>query len=93
MAKMQKKAQKRVVSIAAYRQPRREGVGTLTNEVLIGRWCADFTWKDWSPLLAQLKNELLQLDRAILALTKLSMGRGQLFLSQTCTPERQQGRM
>jgi len=92
MAKRQKKAQKQVVSIEAYRQARTESVGRLTSQILVGQWYADFTWKDWSTLLAQLKTEISQVDRAILALTKLAIGRGQPFLNQTDAPERKQGR-
>jgi hypothetical protein len=92
MAKVQKKAQERVVSIDAYRQARTKGVGRLTSQILIGRWYAGFSWKDWSTLLAQLKTEISQIDRAILALTKLEMGRNQPFFSQNNAPERKQGR-
>ncbi len=90
MAKKQKKAKERVVSIDAYRQSRTKGVGRLTSQILVGRWYADFSWKDWSTLLAQLKTEISQIDRAILALTRLAKGRGQLILNQTDPSERKQ---
>lgn len=92
MAKRQKRAQERVVSIEAYRQSRPKRVGRLTSQVRLGQWYADFIWKDWSTLLAQLKTEISQIDRAILALTKLSTGRSQPFLNQANAPERKQGR-
>ena len=91
MAKRQKKAEQ-VLSIEAYRQSRTEGVGRLTSQILLGQWYADFIWKDWSTLLVQLKTEISQVDRAILALTKLTMLRNQPFLNQANTPERKQGR-
>jgi hypothetical protein len=91
MAKRQKKI-KQVVSIEAYRQSRTRGVGTLTSQTHLGQWYADFVWKDWSTLLAQLKTEISEIDRAILALTKLAMGRSQPFLNQANAPERKQGR-
>ena len=92
MAKVQKKAKERVVSIEAYRQSRAKSVGMLTGQTLAGRWYADFTWKDWSTLLAQLKTELSHFDRAILALTKLAMERSQPFTNQANAPARKQGR-
>ena len=87
-----RRRKERVVSIDAYRQSRTKGVGRLTSQILAGRLYAEFTWKDWSTLLAQLKTEISQIDRAILALTKLAMGRGQPILSQTDAPELKQGR-
>jgi len=92
MAKVQKKTKARVVSIDAYRRTRTKGAGRLTTQILVGRWCEDFVWKDWNTLLAQLKTELSQIDRAILALKKLAIGRSQPFLNQTHAPERKQGR-
>lgn len=83
---------KRVVSIEAYRQSRTQGVGPLTSQIRINQWYADFVWKDWSTLLAQLKTEISEIDRAILALTKLAVGRSQPFLNQANAPERKQGR-
>jgi hypothetical protein len=91
MAKKRKKTQEQVVSIEAYRQARTEGV-VLTHQILAGRWHPGFTWKDWSALLAQLKTERSQVDRAIVALTKLAIGRDQRFLNQTNAPERKHGR-
>ena len=91
MGKVQKKT-KQVVSIEAYRQARTEDADRLTSQLLVGQWYADFVWKDWSTLLAQLKTEISEIDRAILALTKLAMGRSQLFLNQAIAPERKQGR-
>jgi hypothetical protein len=90
MAKRQTKAPKQVVSIEAYRQARTKGVGGLTSQILAGRWYGDFIRKDWSTLLVQLKTEKSQIDRAILALTKLAKGRGQLILNQTDASERKQ---
>jgi len=92
MAKRQKKGQKQVVSIETYQQTRTGGVGRRTSQILVGGSYADFTWKDWSTLLAQLRTEISQIDRAILALTKLAMGRGQPLLDQTNALERKQGR-
>lgn len=92
MAKRQNKAKERVVSIDAYRQPGAKGVHGLTSQILVGRLYADFAWKDWTSLLEQLKTEMSQIDRAILALTKLAIGRGQAFLSQTNAPVRKHGR-
>ncbi len=92
MAKRQKKAQERVVSIEAYRHARTEGVGRLRSKILVGRWYEDFSWKDWSTLLAQLKTEMSQIDQAIVALTKLALERSQPFLNQTHAPERKQSR-
>ena len=43
MAKVQKKAKERVVSIDAYRQSRTKDVGRLTSQILVGRWYADFS--------------------------------------------------
>lgn len=91
MAKRQKKI-KQVVSIEAYRQSRTQGVGTLTSQIRLGQWCADFVWKDWSTLLAQLRTEMSEIDRAIQALTKLAMERSEPFLDQTNAPARKQGR-
>ena len=90
MAKVQKKT-RQVVSIDRYRQARTEGVGSVMSQIPVG-WYAGFTRKDWSTLLAQLKTEISQIDRAILTLTKLAMGRGQPFLNQTNAPARKQGR-
>jgi hypothetical protein len=91
MAKMQKKA-KQIVSIDVYRRSRADGIGRLTSQIRLGQPYADFVWKDWSTLLAQLKTEVSQIDRAILALTKVTVGRGQPSLNQADTPERKQGR-
>jgi hypothetical protein len=91
MAKRHKKTRKKVVSIEAYRPPAAADIPM--DPALIGRWWADFSWKDWSTLLAQLQAEVSQIDRAILALTKVAVGRGQLLLNQTSTPEKKQGRM
>lgn len=89
MAKRQKKT-KQVVSIEAYRQSRPEGVGTLPRQIRLGQWCADFVWKDWSTLLAQLKTEMSEIDRAIQALTKLAMERSEPFVEQANAPARKQ---
>jgi len=91
MTKKHKKAQEQVVSIEAYRQARSKGVA-LTSQVLAGRWYAGFGRKDWSTLLTELKTERSQVDRAILALTKLAIGRDERFLNQIDPPERKQGR-
>ncbi len=91
MGKVQKKT-KRVVSIEAYRQARTGNARRPTSQILVGQWYADFVWKDWSTLLAQLKTELSEIDRAILALTKLAMERSQPFLNEAIAPERKQGR-
>jgi hypothetical protein len=91
MAKTKKRTLEHVVSIDAYGQPRSKSFANLTNQFAVGQWCADFTRKDWRTLLAQLKAEMLQFDRAILALTKLAIGRGSL--NQTNALERKQGRM
>jgi len=90
MAKKHKKAQEQVVSIEEYRQAR-NGI-VLPSQILAGRWYAGFSWKDWTRLLTQLKTEKSQVDRAILALTKLAIGRDQRFSNQTNAPERKQGR-
>lgn len=92
MAKVQKKAQERVVSIEAYRQALTKDVGRLTSQILVDRRYAGFIRTDWSTLLVQLKTEISYLDRAILALTKLAMSRGQSILNQTDAPEQRQGR-
>ena len=92
MAKVQKKAKERVVSIEAYRRSHVERVGALTGQIHLGQWYADFVWKDWSTLLAQLKTEISEIDQAILALTKLEMGRSQPFWNQANAPARRQGR-
>jgi hypothetical protein len=86
MAKVQKKAKEQVVSIEAYRQSRTNGVLRLTTQNHGGQWHADFVWEDWGPLVAQLKTELLEIDRAILALTKLTIGRTRPFLNQANAP-------
>jgi|GEM_PF-6879585 len=86
MDKVQKKT-KRVVSIEAYRQSHTEG---LTSQILASQWYADFAWKDWSTLLAQLKTEISEIDRAMLALTELALGRSQPFLNQAIAPGRKQ---
>jgi len=91
MAKKHKKAQEQVVSIEEYRQARTNGI-VLPSQILAGRWYAGFSWKDWTRLLTQLKTEKSQVDRAILALTKLAIGRDQRFSNQTNAPERKQGR-
>ena len=89
MTKTQKKA-KQVISIEAYPQSCANGSGRVTSQVRLNQWCAHFTWKDWRTLLAQLKTELSQFDQAILALTELARGRGQLILNQTEGSERKQ---
>jgi hypothetical protein len=90
MAKKQKKAQKRVVSIEAYQQSRSKNAGRLTSQILLGQWYAGFIWKDWSTLLAQLKTEISQIDGAILALTKLAVLR-RPFVNDADALERKQG--
>jgi hypothetical protein len=91
MAKRHNKA-KQVVSIEAYRLARAKGVDRLARQILVGRRYDDFIWGEWSAILAQLKTEVSHIDRAILVLTKLAMGRGQPFLNQTNPPERKQSR-
>jgi hypothetical protein len=91
MTKRQKKA-KQVVSIEWYRQPCANGIGRITSPVRLSQWYAHFTWKDWTTLLAQLKTEISRFDRAILALTKLAIVRGQPLMNQTNALERKQGR-
>jgi hypothetical protein len=90
MAKRQKT--KQIVSIEAYRQSHTNGVVRLTTQNHRGQWYADFVWKDWSGLVAQLKTEISEIDRAILALTKRTTGRSQPFLSQANALERKHGR-
>jgi len=89
MTKRQKKA-KQVISIEAYRQSCANGIGRVTSEVRPNQSCAYFAWKDWNTLLAELKTEISQFDRAILALTKLAIARGQLILNQSDASERKQ---
>jgi len=81
MTKKKQKA-KQIVPIDAYRKSRANGVVRLTTQNHLGQLCANFVWKDWSALVAPLKTEMSEIDRAILALTKLSMGR-QPFLNQS----------
>ena len=91
MAKKKQKA-KQIVPIDAYRHSRTNGVVRLTTQNHLGQWYADFVWKDWSGLVAQLKIEISEIDRAMLALAKLSVGRSQPFLNQANASERKQGR-
>ena len=92
MAKAQSKARKVVVSIETGRQSRTGDVERFISELLADRLYADFE-EDWSSTLAQLKVEISQIDRAILALTRLVMGRGQrsLCLSPTGAAEQTEG--
>jgi hypothetical protein len=83
---------KQVIPIDAYRQPRTEVAGRLTSQIRSGEWYGNFAWKDWGKLLAQLKNEMFEIDRAILALTKLAIERREPLLDETSEPERKQGR-
>ena len=84
MARVQNKPKKQVVSIDTGRQ-------SLTSELLADRLYTDFE-EDWSTTLERLKTEISQIDRAILALTQLALGRGQHSLSPTGGAEQKECR-